>query len=312
MSYTNIISRTDAQAMVNEVVSQEMLQNLNNISAAMSLMRRIPIATNQTRFPVISALPVAYFVNGDTGLKQTTEVNWTNKFINVEELACIVPVPENVFDDASYDLWASIRPLMEQAIARALDASVFFGVGKPASWPNDIVAGAVAAAQTHLQGSSNAAAGGIAADLNLAFEDCEADGFDVNGIVAPRTLRGILRAARDTTGQRQADVSNTDSVEGVGITYALRGQWPTGAGATTVVLGDFTQAIIGVRQDMTLKMLDQAVIQDGTGAIQFNLAQQDMVAARLTFRVGYTVANTLNYDNPNSATRYPWATLHAA
>ena len=26
--------------------------------------------------PVLSALPVAYFVNGDTGLKQTTEAAW--------------------------------------------------------------------------------------------------------------------------------------------------------------------------------------------------------------------------------------------
>jgi HK97 family phage major capsid protein len=313
MSYSNIVSRTDAQALVNEVVSTEILQNLQSESAALRLFRRIPISTNQTRFPVISALPTAYFVNGDTGLKQTTEVNWGNKYINVEELAAIVPVPENVFEDASYDVWAAIRPLLEQAIGRALDAAIFFGVNKPASWPASIAADATAAGNQRTIPTAAAAAGGIAEDLNQLFALVEADGYDVNGLVSARTFRAQMRSARDTTGQRLLDISASgDSVEGVQIAYAMRGLWPTGAGAATAFAGDFTQGIVGVRRDMTLKMLDQAVIQDQNGAILYNLAQQDMVAARLTFRVGFQVANTLNYDNANAATRYPFAVGHNA
>jgi HK97 family phage major capsid protein len=308
MSYSNVVSRTDAQALVNEVVSTEILQNLQTESAALRLFRRIPISTNQTRFPVISALPTAYFVNGDTGLKQTTEVNWTNKYINVEELAAIVPVPEAVFEDASYDVWAAIRPLLEQAIGRALDAAIFFGANKPASWPGAIVTDAGTAANARTIPTSTQATGGIGEDLNQLFALVEADGFDVNGIVASRTFRAKLRSARDTTGQKLLDISaNGDSVEGVPISYAMRGLWPSGTGTAVTFVGDFSQGIIGVRRDMTLKMLDQAVIQDAAGGILYNLAQQDMVAARLTFRVGFAVANTLNYDNANAATRYPWA-----
>jgi hypothetical protein len=75
---------------------------------------------------------------------------------------------------------------------------------------------------------------------------------------------------------------------------------------------DSTEFVVGVRQDVTWKLLDQAVIQDNTGAIIYNLAQQDMVALRLTMRVGWQVANTINYDQPVEASRYPAAILHNA
>src|SRR4029079_7583460 len=126
MPYNNLISRTEAQSLINEVVSTEMLQGITNNSAALNLFTRINIPTNRTRFPVVSALPTAYFVGGDTGVKQTTEVNWTDKFIDVEELAAIVPIPQAVLDDASYDIFGNVRPLLENAIARAIDAAIFF------------------------------------------------------------------------------------------------------------------------------------------------------------------------------------------
>jgi hypothetical protein len=72
---------------------------------------------------------------------------------------------------------------------------------------------------------------------------------------------------------------------------------------------DRNEFVLGVRQDITWKLLDQAVIQDGSGNIVYNLAQQDMVALRMTMRVGWQVANTLNYDAPVEANRYPAGVL---
>jgi HK97 family phage major capsid protein len=314
MAYNNLVSRTSGAALIPEQVSNDILGGLQNESASLTMFRQVQMSTNQTRMPVLSALPVAYFVNGDTGLKQTTQVDWSNKYLNVEELAAIVPIPENVLDDVQYDTWGAIMPLLRDAIARALDAAIFFGTNKPASWPTAIITDAVSAGNTVTRGTNAAAAGGIAGDFSDLFATVEADGFDVNGVIANVAYKGRLRQARATTGESLLSPGQTTAtaVYGVDLAYPMRGLWPAAAsGATEAIAGDFTQGILGIRKDITWKMLDQSVLQDNTGAIVYNLAQQDMVALRVTFRCAFQMANTLNYDNA-TATRYPFAVLRQA
>jgi HK97 family phage major capsid protein len=309
VAYNNIISRTDAQATIPEQVSQAMLASLNTESALLSLSQKVPVSTNQTRFPVLSALPTAYFVNGDTGLKQTTEVNWANKYLNIEEIATIVPIPEAVLDDSSYDVWGTVQPLVEQAIGRTLDAAALFGVNKPSSWPDDIVTSATAVSNTEARGTTSAANGGIAQDLNLLFGKVETDGFTPNGVVARTSFKQIVRGARDTTGQALADIG-AGTLWGEPLRFVQAGLWPTaGTGAAEAIVGDWMQSVVGVRQDFTYKILDQAAIFDDEGNLIFNLAQQDMVAMRVVFRVGWQVANTINYEQLTEASRYPFGVL---
>lgn len=314
MPYTNIVSRTDAAALIPEDVSKEIWKNIPKQSAAMTLFKSRTLSRAQQRVPVLSALPTAYFVTGDTGLKQTTEQNWANKYFNVEEIACIIPIPEAVLDDTDFDVWGEIRPNIEEAIGRTLDAAIFFGTNKPASWPSDIVTAATAAANTAVQGTSTAALGGLAGDFSTLYGLVEADGFDVNGIIASRSYRGLLRNVRDTTGNRLAEVNNqvsTDSIFGIDVSYPMRGLWPTAVSTARAIAGDFMEGILAIRQDITYKMLDQAVITDATGAVVYNLAQQDMVALRAVFRVAWQTSNAINYDQQTEASRYPFAVMLA-
>lgn len=316
MAYNNLISRTSAQATIPEVVSEAIMKSVMNDAAALQMFTHIPMSSNQTRMPILSALPTAYFVNGDTGLKQTTQADWSNKYLNAEELAAIVPIPEAVLNDAAdsgFDVWGAVKPLVAQAIARALDAAIFFGTNKPASWPNAIVTDAASAGNTVTRGTNVAAAGGIVGDLSDLWATIESDGYDVNGLIGNTAYKGRLRQARATTGESLLGFGQVDSssVFGVEARYPMRGLWPTGVGAVEAVTGDFTQGILGVRQDITYKVLDQSVIQDNTGAIIYNLAQQDMVALRVVARFGFQVANFLNYDQPTTAQRYPFGILHA-
>jgi len=311
-TYNSIISRTDAAALIPEEVSARMLKALAADSAVLNSFTRVPVAAAQVRFPILSALPVAYFVTGDTGLKQTSEVNWDNKYLNIEELAVICPVPENVLDDTDFDIWNEVEPLIRQAIARTLDDAVFFGTNAPGTWPTDIAAAcaAVTAPNSVVRGTAAAAAGGIAGDLSDVLSLLELEGYDASQLIARTTLKGLLRNARNVDGDRHPEVDQ-NNVYGASVSYPMRGLWPTALSSPELFALDPAEFVVGVRSDISIKVLDQAVIQDGAGAIVYNLAQQDMVATRVTFRVGWQVSNTINYDEPTEADRYPAAFLES-
>jgi HK97 family phage major capsid protein len=311
MPYDNLISRTDAQALIPEDVAYDILSRVPEQSAALSMFRKKNMGTKQTRMPVKSALPTAYFRNGDTGLRQTTEVNWDNRYLNAEEIDCIVPIPKTVLADIEMDVWDEIKPDIIEAVGLALDAAVFFGVNKPGSWGAAIVPGAATASNTVTHGTATQAQGGIAKDVSDVMAKVENDGYDVNGFVAVKAIKGALRSARDTTGQKLADVSPT-KIEDIDVRYPMAGQWATGSGAPEIIAGDFSQGIIGVRQDLEWTLLDQASIQDNTGAVIYNLPQQGMVALMVTARFAWEVPNPINRQNPTAGTRYPFATLLAA
>jgi HK97 family phage major capsid protein len=317
-AYNNVISRTDAGALIPEEVSNTMLTNLQERaqgSATLKLFRRVPVGRAQVRFPVLSALPVAYWVTGDTGLKQTTEVNWANKYLNIEELAVIVPIPENVLDDADTPIWEQVQPLCEEAAARTIDAAVWFGTNAPASFPTNVVAAAIAAGNTATIGTSTAAQGGIVGDHSTMVGTLEADGYDATGGIANRTIRGTARQARNSQGDRFGEIMVDKTgveIDGVRYEHPMRGLWPTGSGSAAAVALDSQEFVVGVRKDISWKLLDQAAIFDNNGDLIYNLPQQDMVAMRMTMRAGWQVSNAINYDQATEASRYPAAVLRAA
>ena len=307
MAYNNIISRSDVASLIPEEVSMAMMTSLQAQSAVLSLATRIPVSRAQTRFPVLSALPSAYFVNGDSGLKQTTEAAWANKFLNIEEMAAIVPIPEAVLDDMDFDVWGAVRPLLEQAIGRLLDAAVFFGAGSPpGSWPTNIVTAAVAAGNVVARGTNASTAGGIFGDYSDLLGTLEADGYIPDGAVGNITVRARERQVRDSVGNAIARTADMPDIK-----FVMPGLWPSGLSKAEVILGDFTQLVIGVRQDFTYKLITEGVITDNTGAIIFNLPQQDMVALRVVFRAGWEVANPINYQQGTEGSRYPVAVLRS-
>lgn len=321
MPYNSVIARGDTNEVPDDL-STEIIQNATDQSAVMSLFRRANVSKRQNRFPVLAALPTAYWVNGDTGLKQTTQMAWANKMLNVEELAAIVPVPENVIDDADFDVWGEVRPRLEEAIARALDEAVLAGTNAPAAFPTNLRAAAIAAGNSVTVGATPAE-GGAFGDMDNLIGALEDDGYDPTGYAFDRKMKGRLRKSRNTNGDR-ADAGRTNGqfteFDGDPVTYVGAGLFPEaaadpdGAGPLTATKGllaiaaQWDKFVLGVRKDITMKVLDQAVIQDNTGAIIYNLPQQDMVALRVTFRAGWEFANPIQAGVDN-ATTYPAAVL---
>lgn len=324
MAYNNIISRSDAAALIPEEVSNELLDNVAGVNPLMQLARRLQnMSRAQKRLPVMSALATAYFVSGDNGQKQTSEVNWANKYIDAEELAVIVPIPESVLDDADYDIWGQIRPELEKAFSKAITEAVLFGTNIPATWTTNLgaaglKAGATAASQTVAVGTFSdlyeAILGEAGGGTDGVFMQVEADGFMVTGSIAHVSMKGKLRNVRSATEKLPIFKTNMQDasryeLDGSPIYFPDDGSFD--AAAAWLIAGQWSQLVYAMRQDVTYKILTEAVIQDGAGNIVYNLAQQDMVALRAVMRLGFALPNPINRMNTNSATRYPFSVLTA-
>jgi HK97 family phage major capsid protein len=223
---------------------------------------------------------------------------WANKYINIAELAVIVPIKENLLNDASVDLWAEIRPRIEEAFARKIDDAMFFGVGKPTDWRAGLVP-SVTSVGAEVTETGN----GLYSDINDVMTKVEESGYDVNALVGGVGLKGKFRMMTDTTGQPL----QTTEIGSVRREFMDNGVWDKSK--SILIVGDFTQAVYSIRQDITFKILDQAVIQDPSdGSILYNLAQEDMVALRVTMRLGWEIPNPVNAENETDA-RFPFASL---
>lgn len=294
----NITSRADAEAIIREQVISTIFQDAPKQSTFMSLARKLPnMTSNQTRMRVLDFLPTAYWVDGDTGMKQTTRQAWDNVFIEASELAVIVPIPEAVLDDAEFDIFGEITPRVNEAIGQRVDSAIIFGMNRPRNWQNDIITLARQAGNNVAVGSSPdyydllLGEGGVISKV-------EEDGFMATGALAAMTMRAKLRGIRSTDGSLifKSDMqgSTNYALDGAPMYFPQNGAYDSTI--AQLIVGDFKQAVYSIRQDVTVKILDQGVIQDPvTKEIVYNLAQQDMVALRIVFRMGWAL--------PNPATR---------
>ena len=79
------IERANAEALIPEEVSRNIIQETVKGSIALSLGMRMPdMIRKQLKMPVMTGTVSADFVNGDTGLKNTSQMTW-DKVINKQK-----------------------------------------------------------------------------------------------------------------------------------------------------------------------------------------------------------------------------------
>lgn len=330
MPYSANTIRTDVAALIPEEAAREILQTVSEGSVVTRLARRLPNMTRaQRRLPVLSVLPEVYFV-GESGrtpqtfdkLKQSTEMAWANKYLNAEEIAVIVPIPESVLEDSDYDIWGEIRPQIVASIGAKIDSAILFGtsdVDVPSTWPDGLL--------TQMPAAHVVTVGDVVIDTRSdlyndimadggVISKVEEDGYFVNGHVAALSLRSKLRSLRDDTGQpifvQDMKAATPYSLDGQRLEFPVNGAFdPTLA---LLLSGDWTQVVWALRKDITYKLLTEGVITDSSTPRQIihNLAQDDMVALRVVFRMAWQVANPINRVQPTEADRFPFAALAPA
>jgi len=306
MAYNNVITRNKADALIpTQTIINEIIQGVINQSSALSALTKLPNMTSkQARMPVLGMLPEGFWVNGDTGLKQTTELMWRNKFITAEELAVIVPIPEAVLADSEYDIWAQIEPRIVEAFGKKIDEAIFLGKDKPASWREGLVPSIINAG-ANITPSAN---DNLYTQISKAMAKVETSGFNPDGILGSVGLKQAFREGLlDTTGQ---PLDSGNEVVAMRRMFMANGAWDNTL--AKFIVGDFKQGVYAIRQDITFKLLDQTVLTDSSNNIILNLAQQDCVALRCVMRLGWEVPNAINSTNPDEETRFPFALVEPA
>lgn len=308
-----LIERTDLSGLIPEPVSREIIQGVTEGSAVLRMGRKLPNMTSKTQtLNVLDSLPMAYWVDGDTGYKQTSKQAWDKKKIYAEELAVIIPIPEAALDDADYDIWGEVRPRIVDAMGQKIDDAILFGVNKPATWRSDILTTATTAGNVVTRAASNPDLYQELLGEDGVFAKVEEDGFDVTGVMAAVKMKAMLRGLVDTNKQPIfKEIGGMQdraryALEGAPMDFPKNGAFdPTKA---LLIAGDFSQLVYAIRQDVTYKILTEATIVDPqTKEVIYSLAQQDMVALRAVMRLGWEIPNPINYMQPTEANRCPFA-----
>lgn len=211
----------------------------------------------------------------------------------LKKLAAIVPLTEELFEDSAISLIPLLTELFGEALAKEEDTQFFAGTGSP--WTGILSNGSV---QAVTLGS-----GETFADLNAD------DLLDMTAKVAPSmrrnakfymhtTILNVIKKLKDENdnyiyekpgGQ---DAPNGKiwgyAVEVVDVMPALT---DTASNKAFVVFGDLKKTcIFGDKQQMRVRVLEEATITDTDGETTINLAEQDMIALRIVERVGYVAA----------------------
>lgn len=307
----DIIDRSGAESLISVQEANEIIQGTITQSAVLSRGRKLANMTSkQYKMPVLDMLPIAYFVNGDNGQKQTTKQAWDKKFITAEEIAVIVPIPEAVLDDSEYDIWGEVKPRILEAFGKVIDSAVLFGVNKPASWRDDIVTTATSA-----KSIVSMAAGDNLYDKIMGEDGViakvESSGYFVNGHMADISMRAKLRGLKDADGsplfKSDMQSSTNYSLDGSPMNFPNNGAFDKTK--AMMISGDFSQLVYSIRQDITFKLFTEGVVQNSDGTIAYNLMQNDMVALRAVMRLGWEIPNPINSLQKDKTKRCPFSIL---
>ena len=148
----------------------------------------------------------------------------------------------------------------------------------------------------------NNVTGGISYDsllgANGLFGKVEGAGYTVDGVIAAMTGRAAMRGIKDDAGRpifvTDMQGATRYALDGAPMYFPANGAFDPSV--AQMVAGNWKQLVFAIRQDIQTKILTEGVIQDPESkAIVYNLAQQDMIALRVTFRMGWAL--------PNPATR---------
>jgi HK97 family phage major capsid protein len=272
-------------------------------------MRYLPFSGpgNSRKIPALGTSVNVFWI-GETVKKQSTQPKFNIVEQTLKKLAAIVPMSEEILEDSLINLTQLIGDLFAEAVAKEEDLQFFAGTGTP--WTGILNNGDVNVVYQITGGVAN-----VTADDLLAMIDATPSGALAGSkFYMNRTVFSVIRKLKDLNGDYIFQ-NPGNGVPGTIWNYpyelsdAFPGQADVEEGDNYILFGNLRMScVFGDKQQLRVKLLDQATITDTDGQTIINLAEQDMVALRIVERVGYvlalptalTVLNAAESESPES------------
>lgn len=287
-------------------VSQEIIQKAQEGSAVMQLSRQVKLPGRGVKIPVILGDPTAGWV-AETGMKPVSNASVSTKILEPYKIAVIETFSKEFTRDAK-SLYDTLVKRLPGALAACFDKTVIGAVAKPGENFDNFTN---CTAQSLVATSSATAYDGlVAADTDIAVH-----GGIVNGYALSPQAKGILLAAKDSTGRPLFVNSAADGAIPTILgakTYMNKGIFKAGQPGTTDgepdivgIAGDWSQAMYGTVEGVVIDLNTKGVVTLNAGttsAVEINLWQQNMVAVLAEIEVGFradtSVFNLLTGEIP--------------
>jgi len=262
-------------------------------SAVLSALPVVRTNSKLAKIPVLSGKPTAGFVDEDlsssTSIKPTSSVTLDTVTATMETLAVIIPIKKEVADDmrqgAGIDPWEIVGPQVTEEFGYKIDKAILFGDGAPTSWGTGLSDRADTA--SNYVNASNPLAW---TDFSAAFQKVEDDNYDVNVIMAPKSIRHKLRTLKDDNNrpvylESPRSDGYTGEIHGAPITYCPNGGWD--ATEAEAIVGDRSMVRIFIREELNVVFDDKASFTDG-GTLK-SAFERNVILARFEMRLGWCV-----------------------
>jgi HK97 family phage major capsid protein len=295
----NGIAPLDFSGMLPTEYSNQIIEEAVQQSAVLQLAQTIPMGTRVTQMPVPKAFPKAGWIS-TSGRKPMTSLQLGLETMTAEEIAAVIAIPDAMVDDLDIDIWGWCQPRLSEAIAVAVDNTIFFGTDAPATFPAGGIVGDALTADAGVDALGT---------VNNAFSAVEDQGIQVTGWAADLGVRGVMRGLRDQSGAlllgpAQADQNLRNSLYGVTGDFVSFGTRPP-----DFITGAWNYCLVGVRQDIRYLFDSSAVITDEDGAVMINAFQDNCTLLKVWARFACVIIHPVTVRQPDGATPFAVAEL---
>ena len=238
-------------------------------------------------------------------LGTSVSVTWTNEATaktatqpvlnlvtqTLKKLAAIVPFTEELLEDSAVDLYTLLVDLFAEAIGVEEDTQFLAGTGSP--WTGVLKNGSV---QVVNMGTGEGFSAITADDLLDMTSKVKKSVRRGGKFYMSTTVMDVVRKLKDLEGRyiyQQPAGEVPGKVWGYEVveTDVMPALTDSAAATAFVIFANLKKvAIMGDKQQLRVKLLDQATITDTDGQTAINLAEQDVLALRVVERVGYVLA----------------------